>query len=216
VSLWTFDVLEARPERFAAVPTLMFRVQIGESTGASVHAIALKTQIRIEPQRRAYGPAEVEGLFELFGDGRQWHQSLKPMLWTHVSSMVPAFSGRTEIDIPVACTYDFDVASAKYFHALGAGDIPLVLLFSGTVFLKTGGAGGFSIEQVPWDREATYRLPVAVWRSLMDDYFPGSAWIRLGRDSFDALHRFRGRGAFTSWDAAIEALLAGAERPRAS
>jgi hypothetical protein len=119
--------------------------------------------------------------------------------------MVPGFESRTEVDLPLGCTYDFEVASAKYFHALDEGEVPLVFLFSGTVF--TRGETGFSVEPVPWHKEAAYRLPVRVWRDLMDRYFPGSAWIRLGRESFDALHRFKGERALPTWDEAIDALL---------
>jgi hypothetical protein len=212
VSGWSFEVIDARAEPYAAVPTLMFRLRIAAADDVPVHAIALRAQIRIEPQRRRYAPEEAARLFELFGDAPQWADSLKPMLWTHTSLIVPAFDGRTEIDVPVACTYDFEVGAAKYYHALDAGDVPLIFLFSGTILAKA--PNGFSVEQVPWDRDATFRLPVRVWRALMDQYFPGSAWIRLRRECFDGLHRFKGRGAFPTWDAAVEALLAKVDERR--
>src|SRR5437667_298096 len=74
------------------------------------------------------------------------------------------------------------------------------------VFLP--GETGFSVEQVPWDKEATYRLPVATWREAMDAIFPDAAWIRLRRDNLDALARFKSRLALPTWDDALEALLA--------
>jgi hypothetical protein len=210
---WRFEVLEVRTEPYAAAPTLMCRLRAtAGGPGVVVQALALRVQIRIEPQRRQYAPAEADRLFELFGDAPQWADSIKPLLWTHASTMVPSFDGQADIDLPIACTYDFDVASAKYFHALDRGEVPLLFLFNGTAFMKAG--PGWSVEPVPWDAEAAYRLPVSVWRETMDHYFPGSAWLRLGRDSFDALHRFKGRGAFPTWDAAIEALLAGAAAAR--
>ena len=74
-----------------------------------------------------------------------------------------ASPGATEVDLPLPCTYDFEVTGSKYLHALrrrhGARSR---LLFSGTVF--TRGSRGFGVEQVPWDCEASYDLPVAVWR----------------------------------------------------
>jgi hypothetical protein len=209
MSDWSFEVVDAKAEPFAAVPTLVFRLKISAGSDLPVHAIALRAQIRIEPQRRRYEPDEVDRLFELFGDAPQWADSVRPLLWTHTSVIVPAFEGCTEVNVPVACTYDFEVGAAKYFHALDEGEIPLLFLFSGTIFAKA--SNGFSVEQVPWDREATFRLPVRVWRTLMDQYFPGGAWIRLRRENFDALHRFKGRGALPTWDAAIEALLAAAD-----
>ena len=154
-----------------------------------MHAAALRCQIRIEPQRRRYSEQEEEKLYELFGETPQWGNSLRPFLWTHVSSMVGRFDGATEFDLPVECTYDFEVAGAKYMHALGDGDIPLLFLFSGTVF--TQGASGFSAEPLSWSSESSYRLPVSVWRGTMDAYFPGSGFIRVGRDTLDDLQRFR-------------------------
>jgi hypothetical protein len=126
--------------------------------------------------------------------------------------MVPGFEGATEVDLPLACTYDFEVAAAKYFHALDEGEIPLELLFSGSIF--TRGENGFNVQPVPWEKEARFALPVRIWREVMDRYFPGGAWIRLRRDSFDALHRFKGQRALTSWDDAIEALLSEAGERR--
>ena len=52
------------------------------------------------------------------------------------------------------------MAAAKYLHALGEdGVVPLLLLFSGTVFSK--GEAGFTAEPVPWHAEASFPLPVA-------------------------------------------------------
>ncbi|HEY7213751.1 MAG TPA: DUF6084 family protein [Thermoanaerobaculia bacterium] len=205
----SFAVLGARAVPYAAVPTLVFRLRIAEATGERIHTIALRCQIQIEPRRRHYSADEEERLLELFGEPQRWGQTLKTILWTHASLMVPGFTGSTEVDLPVTCTYDFEVTAAKYFHGLDDGEIPLLLLFSGTVF--TRGQSGFSVEPVPWEKEASFRLPVRVWRELMDHYFPGGAWIRLRRDSLDALHRFRGRRALPSWDDALEVLLQGAE-----
>ena len=148
----------------------MFRLKVTEAGGGAVHALALRCQIRIEPQRRRYEPDEEERLYELFGDTPLWGSSLRPFLWTHVSTTLGGFTGETEFELPVECTYDFEVAGAKYLHALSDGEIPLLMLFSGTVF--TRGESGFSAEPVSWDREASYRLPVSVWRDVMDMYFP--------------------------------------------
>jgi uncharacterized protein DUF6084 len=201
----TFAVVGARAEPFAAAPTLVFRLRVAETGGAEVHTIALRCQIRIEPRRRAYSSTEGERLLEVFGPPAQWADSLQTLVWTHATLMVPGFQGATEVDLPISCTYDLEVAATKYFHALDAGEIPIRLFFSGTVFLRT--ATGFSVYQVPWTQEAAYRLPVAVWRAMMDAFFPGSAWVRLRRESVDALLAFKGRRALPTWDDAIAALL---------
>jgi hypothetical protein len=200
-----FTVVGAEAEPHAAVPTLMFRVAVSESGGDRVHALALRCQIRIEPQRRRYDPGEEERLYELFGETPRWGDSLRPFLWTHVSTTVSGFEGRTEFDLPVECTYDFDVAGAKYMHALAHGEIPLLLLFSGTVF--TRGETGFAAEPLSWTSEASYRMPVSVWRQMMDLYFPNSGWLRVRRDTLDQLQRFKAVRALPTWDQAFELLL---------
>jgi hypothetical protein len=201
----TFEVVDARPEAHAAVPTIVLRMGVIKTDGGTVHALALRGQIRIEPQRRRYQPEEEERLYELFGDIPQWGQSLRPFLWTHVATTVGGFTGSTEFDLPVECSYDFEVAGAKYLHALAGGEIPLIVLFSGTVF--TPGERGFAAEPISWNSEATYRMPVAIWRGVMDLYFPNSGWLRLSRDTLDRLQRFKSSQALPSWDQAFELLL---------
>jgi hypothetical protein len=205
-------VLGARPEPYAASPTLSFQLGIEETSGDPVHSIALRCQIQIEPRQRQYSPREEEGLLDLFGPRARWADTLRTVVWAQTSILVPGFRGSTTVDLPLNCTYDFEVAAAKYFHSLEAGEVPLLLLFSGTLFAKRGES--LSVEPVAWDREAAYRLPVALWRATMDRHFPGSAWIRLRRDSFDALHRFRAQEGLPTWEDAIAALLAEAARAR--
>lgn len=205
-----FTIAGARAEPYAVVPTLMLRLGICAAGERPIHAIMLRCQIRIEPRRREYSAEEAGRLYELFGEPAQWGGSLKPLLWTHASVMVPSFTGSIEVDVPIVCTYDLEVAGSRYFQALEDGEIPLTALFSGTVF-EGGGTMGFTVQQVPWDREAAFRLPVRLWRETMDRYFPDSAWLRLRRENWDALNRFRARRALASWDDAVAALLAGKE-----
>ena len=148
---------------------------------------------------------EEHRLYELFGPTPQWGESLRPFLWTHVGATVPGFTGATEFDLPVPCTYDFEVAAAKYLHALGDGVIPLVLLFSGTVFSR--GERGFVAEPVAWHAEASFRLPVATWRAVMDRYFPDSGWVRVDRATLDRLQRYKAERALPTWDEAVDRLL---------
>ncbi|WP_329521255.1 DUF6084 family protein [Spirillospora sp. NBC_01491] len=209
-----FECLDARPDPYAAAPALVFRLRITEGTGARVGAIALRCQLRIEPQRRAYGEAETPLLQDLFGTPDRWGETLKPLQLALVSVMVPGFRDAVEVDVPVPCSYDLDVAAAKYFAALGDGEVPLLLLFSGTVF-GGGGAGGAGVRQIPWDRETRHRLPVAVWRELMDRYFPGTGWLRLRRDTLAGLQRFKSARTLATWDEVMSALLDEAASPEA-
>ena len=160
----TFTITGAQPEPYAAAPLLTLKAHVTESTGVRVHALTLRAQIRLEPQRRRYGADESARMTELFGGPERYGDTLRPMLWTHVSQTVTAFDGETDFDLIVPCSYDFEVAAHKYLSALEGGDIPLVVQFSGTIFVR-GADGAVAAELVPWTCEAHYRLPVAVWRA---------------------------------------------------
>lgn len=204
----SFDCVGARADRFAVVPSMMLTLRISETSGQRVEAIALRCQIRIEPARRRYSDAEAERLGDLFGETQRWAETLKPVQFTTVSIMVPAFSGSTELDLPIPLTYDMEIGSTRYFAGLEDGEVPLLLLFSGTVFGTRDGR--LSVQQVPWSKEASYRLPVAVWREAIDAHFPNSAWIKIGNSTFDELLRFKTRAALPTWEATVLALLAAA------
>jgi len=200
-----FACVGAAADRYSATPTVQLRLRVSETSGTPVHTMALRTQVRIEPVRRRYGDEEGEALADMFGDRSRWGETLKPLQLAFVSQLVPGFTGTTEIDVPLPCSYDFDVAAHKYLYALRDGGVPLLLLFSGTIF--TGRPGTFSVTPIAWQKEATYELPVPVWREAMDQHFPGAAWLRLHRDTFDRLYDYRVREALGTWDDAIERLL---------
>ena len=122
--------------------------------------------------------------------------------------MVPAFTSLTEVDIEVPCTYDLEVASARYLSGLDDGTVPLLLLFSGTVFIAHGES--FSVELIPWSAEASYRMPASIWQDVVNEHFPGSAWLRCSRQTLDALSVFKSSRALPTWDATLCALLAAA------
>ncbi|MDC0773273.1 DUF6084 family protein [Streptomyces sp. HD] len=210
MTAFSFSCVGVRADRYAAGPTLVFRLRVTASGDTPVHALALRCQIRIEPARRGYAPAEADGLTDLFGERSRWGSTLQPVQFAQVQLMVPSFTGETETDLVVPCTYDMDIAATRYLDALTDGEVPLLMLFSGTAFT---GTGGFRVEPVPWDREASYRMPVAAWREMVEQHFPGCGWIRLPRDTMDALLAYRSRHALPSWEATLQALLATAAPP---
>jgi hypothetical protein len=208
----TFDCVGARAERYAVTPSLTLELRITETAGEPVDAIALRCQIRVEPHRRRYSAEEAERLNDLFGDTGRWADTLKPLQLTTLSAMVPGFTGATTVDLPLPCTYDLEIAATKYFNGLDDGVIPLLLLFSGTVFGRHDGR--LQVQQVPWSKESSYPLPVKVWRETVDLHFPNSAWLRVRRDTLDALQRFKSRNALPGWDSTLAALLDQAGEPR--
>lgn len=210
----TFTVGDIRSEPWAASPTLTARLHIEDAGPDPVHAIALRAQVRLEPQRRPYSAQEeAAGLTDLFGPRERWASTVRPFLWMQCITLVQGFTGSTDAELPLPCTYDFEVAASRYLHALRDGSIPLLLLFSGTVF--TRGPAGFGVEQVPWDREVRYELPVAVWKELVSQHFPGSGWLRLSHDTLATLAAYKAARGHTTHDEALAELLAVAgERAR--
>jgi hypothetical protein len=192
-------------------PTLAFQLTVTERSGVRIHAIALRCQIRIEPHRRRYSATEAQRLHDLFGDPSRWADTVKPIQLATVTAMVPSFTAVTEIELPVPCTYDLEVASGRYFAGLDDGTVPLLMLFSGTVFIAT--EQGYSVELVPWSAEASYRMPVSVWKELVDAHFPNSAWLRCSRETLDALSVYKAQNALPTWDATLTALLGTARSP---
>lgn len=194
--------------QFAAAPLLAFKVRIvNTSVDEIVHTVALRAQIQIEVSRRKYDSNEQARLLDLFGEPDRWGQTLRSLLWTHASVVVPGFTGSVLADIPVACTFDFNVAATKYFHGVTHGELPLCFQFSGTVFYM-GEDGTLQVAPISWDKESKYRLPVKVWKDLMDAHYPNSAWLSLHRDTFEKLSQFKRREGIPTWDEALDRALA--------
>ena len=207
----SFQIESAEAVPYSAAPLLAFKLRISNADGEeSIQSVALRCQIQIEANHRKYGAHEQEGLLDLFGAPERWSRTLRPMLWTHASVMVPPFKGSTVVDLPVPCTFDFNVAATKYFAALEEGDVPLNLMFSGTIFYEPTGAG-LQVEQIPWDREAKYRLPVRAWQEMMEIYYPNSAWLCLRRDVFEKLSRYKMDRGIPTWEQALESIIPASE-----
>jgi Family of unknown function (DUF6084) len=205
-----FKIDGAEPVPHAAAPTLAFKLLIEQPGGADSPALAienvlLRCQVRLEPARRRYTPGEQARLFEIFGEPQRWAQTLKSMLWTNASVLVPPFTNRTTVDLQVPFTFDFNIATTKYFDALEDGQIPLCFLFSGTIFYSDQ-VGALQVAQISWEKEADYKLPVQVWKQTVEQFFPGSAWVMLRKDLFDELVRFKLNNRLMTLDHAMEML----------
>jgi hypothetical protein len=207
----TFQIQGVEPALASVAPQLNLKIRIksGDSQ-PRIQNIFLQCQIQIEPARRHYEPAEQEDLRDLFGEPERWGKTLRPMLWTNTSCIVPSFTGETVAEVPVPCTFDFTVATTKYFHGLKNGEIPICALFSGTVFYATQEAE-WQVERIPWNCEANYRVPVRTWKEMMDRHYPNTAWLCLRRDVFDQLHQFKMSRGIPTWEQAFESMLSIAE-----
>jgi hypothetical protein len=208
----SFQIEKAEPQRFTVAPTLLFKLRITNAVAnETIHSVALRSQIQLEVTRRQYSAGDQKQLRDLFGEADRWNQTLKSMLWTHASVVAPAFQDTAVVDLPVPCTFDFNVAATKYFHGLADGDVPLAFLFSGTVFYADGD-GALQVFPIPWDKEARFRLPVKSWREMMDIYYPNSAWLCLRRDVFERLYQYKVEHGIPTWERALERMLPAPEK----
>src|SRR5262249_10101325 len=105
----------------------------------------------------------------------------------------------------VPCSGDLSLAATKYFYALEGGEVSLLFLFSGSVFYTD--AGRLQVIPIPWNQECTFRMPVRVWQALMEQHYPHTAWLSLGRDTIDQLYAYKRRHSLITWDETIEHLL---------
>jgi hypothetical protein len=204
MSTLSFACTGSRPEPYAAGPSIQLDLQVDDGTGRRVHSIALRVQVRIDPRGRRYSESETARMTDLFGEAHRWGETLNPLQLATVPVMVGSFTGSTTVAVNVPLTYDLDVASGRYFTGLDGGHVPLVLLFSGTLFYA--GDSGVQVGLVSWQEEAHHALPVAVWRDAMDSHFPDAGWVRLRRDILDRLVAYRSANA-VSWDDAVDRLL---------
>jgi Family of unknown function (DUF6084) len=203
-----FQIEGAEAVPHAAIPLIALKLRITNLPATeAIHAITLRCQVQIEPAKRRYAPNEQEKLLDLFGTPERWARTVKPLLWMNTSVAVPRFTGELLVDLELPCTFDFNVAATKYFHALDSGDIPVAVMFSGTLFYE-GSDGALQVSQVPWDRESNFRLPISVWKEMMEMHHPNSAWLCLRRDAFEQLYNYKVRHGLPTWEQAIAKALA--------
>lgn len=197
-----FSVVDAAPVERAAAPTLRFALRVASEV--PVRSVLLAVQVQIAARRRGYDAVAHERLFELFGPVADWGTTLRTLLWTRSTLVVPAFEASVVVGLDVPCSYDFDVAASRYLDALSDGVVPLEFLFSGSVFYVEDGR--LQTTRLSWESEAGFDLQVAVWKQTMERHFRGTAWVRLRKESFDRLSAYKSRHALASWDEALEAL----------
>jgi hypothetical protein len=202
-----FQVKGIEPSHRGLTPLLHFNLEVSNRPSAErIQSIMVQAQIQIQAPQRPYNDDEKERLGDLFGTPDRWGQTLRNQLWAHASASVGQFSGSAQAVLPVQCTYDFNVIATKYFYALEGGEVPLLFLFSGTIFYSES-EGRLQVQQIPWDKECVYRMPVKVWAELMNHHYPNSAWLSLRRDVFDRLAAYKSKVGTLTWEQAIERLL---------
>jgi Family of unknown function (DUF6084) len=201
-----FEVIGARPVKYAAAPMFTIDLQVSEPSGRAVYMVALSIQLMIEPARRRYDDETRERLLELFGPPERWAVTTRSLVWSQVDVIVPAFTGSTTVSVPIACNYDLELAATKYLHALPDGEAPAAMHFNGTIYYP-GDDGGLQMVLVPWTKSIDFRLPISVWRETVDHYYPNTGWVALRTETLDALQRAKLDRGLATLDAAVAALI---------
>jgi hypothetical protein len=198
----TFTIENAEALRFAAAPHIVFKLHVTNASSRPIHSIILRSQIQLDVSRRRYNSGEQGRLHDLFGPAAQWGETLRSMLWSNTSTVVPSFETSIAVDLQVPCTFDFNVAATKYFAGIEDGDVPVGFYFSGTIFYA-GESGALQVTQISWEKEASYRMPIRIWRELMDTYYPNVAWLGLRRDVFDRLYEYKVQHGIPTFEEAL-------------
>jgi hypothetical protein len=199
------EVLGAAVSMSTASPTLVFSLRAAEPTGREVYTVALSSQIHIDPGLRSHDPETRELLVDLFGTPERWAATTTSIVWAEVDRLVPSFTGATEFELPVPCTYDLEVTASKYLYALPDGEVPLSFHFSGRIFYR-GDDGRLQVVMAPWST-ATFRLPVATWKKMIDLHYPGSSWIRVNAETLERLQRHKASQGLRTFDETVAGLL---------
>jgi hypothetical protein len=203
---FAIDGVEIAPR--SAVPLLLFKLRVANpAPSVPIEHVMLQTQIRIEAAHRDYTPSERERLADLFGAGEDWSRGLRGLFWMNAGIAVPAFVGERTIELPVPCSQDCEIAATRFFDGLERGDAPLSFLFSGPIFFRDED-GDLQVAQVAHHKEAGFRLPLAVWRRLMATHYADGVWLRIDRDLFEAISRYKRRARLPGAGEALRALLA--------
>jgi hypothetical protein len=204
----SFTIESVSPMKASATPVLLFRLKVVNAGEEEIYSVAMNCQLQIESGARSYSATEKSALSDLFGEPERWGSTVKPLFWTSFSATVPAFHGSTTVDLRVPCTFDFNIAATKYFHAVEDGEIPVVMFFSGTIFYI--GNRGMQIAPIAWSKQASCRIPAATWKELMFLHYPNTAWLTLRQDVFERLYRYKVRNGLPTWEQMMEHVLAAA------
>ena len=205
-----FRIDNVAPVARSLAPQLGFQIRIENTMPEAIHSILLRCTIQVEASRRRYSPDEQERLRDVFGERSRWGETLHPLLWSNASVVVPAFSGSIAIEVPAPCSLDYTLSISKYLNATEGQDVPVSILFSGTVFYDPG-SGNYQVQQIPWDRHAEFRMPAGLWRGLIDSYYARKAWLCLPRETFERLRCYQADHELGTIEDVLDSLLPHAE-----
>jgi Family of unknown function (DUF6084) len=206
-----FEVNGVEPVERAMAPTLRFRIRVMDPSQRPVYTIAASVLITVEPSKRSYDEAARERLVELFGAPERWATTTTSFRWAQADVLVPSFRGETTFDLPIACTYDHEIAAGKYFGGLDDGEAPLRFHFNGTIIYE-GEEGTMQLLPIPWDCSVRYSMPLAAWKRMISLHYSQRGWIPLDAKTVERLARLKADRGAPTFDALVAELLDDEER----
>ena len=161
---FNFEGAEAVP--YAAAPTLALKLRItNQPADEIIRSIMLQCQIQIEAPRRRYSPEEQKHLLDLYGEPERWGQTLRTSLWTHAiaqRAIVQRMRPRSMFWCPalsISTSPRLSISMDSKPGRCRSAFCSVAPCFS------TIPEQGLSITQIPWAKEARFRLPVSVWKT---------------------------------------------------
>ena len=204
----SFAVLDVAPEPYTVSPVLTVRVGV-TAGGPAASRPGARDRAALPGPHRAAAPVVLRRRSGR-PDGpvrarERWANTQRTFLWQHCTAMVPGIHRQHDATLPLDCTYDFEVAAAKYLHALRDGACRSNSCSAER--FSSNSERGFSVQQVPWDREDRYDMPVGVWRDLIAQHYPNSGWMRLSHETIAELAGYKSGRGLLDFDQAITSLL---------
>ena len=157
----SFTVESAESVPFAAAPTLVVQAaRKNAEPDETIHTVVLRARSRLKSTRRRYSDAEKAScsicsasrtlepdaaLHAVDPRQRRYSRRSPAAPWPICRCLAPSISMSPPPNISTASR---------------DGEIPLNLLFSGTVFYARPD-GTLQVAPIPWDKETRFRLPVA-------------------------------------------------------
>jgi hypothetical protein len=186
-------------------PTLAFTIRIAELTGANVHAIALRCQIRIEPRRRRYTDTETDRLVDLFGEASRWTETLQPMQLATVSAWCPGSPARPARSFGAVQLRPGDRVDAVLPRARGRNGGAAVAGSAAQCSSRTAADTRSSSCRGRRSRGTACRW--LLWRDMVERDFPNSGWLRCSRETLEALAATAPGTRCPTWEHTIRSLL---------
>jgi Family of unknown function (DUF6084) len=175
----SFKIEAAAFVPLVVAPTLILKLRITNAdAGVLIHSTAICCQMRFEATR-PHCKAEEQGL--------------RNSLWAYAWVEVPSFRDSTLVDLPIPCTSDFAAIAAKHFDGHSAEKIPPPLRFSGTA-LYADAEDIVRRAQILWEHDREFKLPVRIWRDMIDAYPSTSASDETQHSVTAGVHKPRVRG----------------------